>query len=70
MKDRTQQMANDLLERLDDYPQIEVTSFGLEEYRTADPSKDWEVTGAEIEMTAYLSFEEEQDDAESQFRVS
>ena len=63
MKDETREKANELIEQLDADDEIEVTGFDIKEYIRGDPTTDdASVTGAEIDLTCYITFDEDADD--------
>lgn len=68
MQEETREKQAELIDVLEDRG-VSVTRFELTGYIRGDPTAgDTTPTGAEIELTAYLSFEEEPDD-ESPYRV-
>lgn len=67
MRDETLETQQEIIELLESRD-ITVTTFEAEEFVRGDPTvEDRTVTGAEIEITAYISFDNE--DEESRFRV-
>lgn len=68
MKKETIETEQELIEVLDNLG-IEVTETAVTEYVRGDPTTDdATVTGAEIKLTAYLSYDTDVDD-DSPFRV-
>lgn len=69
MKDETLETQREIIEFLQSRD-ITVTGFEANEYVRGDPTlEDSTVTGAEIEITAYLSLDEPDDDQSNRFRV-
>lgn len=69
MKNETVEKQQEIIEFLQSRD-ITVTAFEANEYIRGDPTlEDSTVTGAEIEITAYISLDEMDKDEESRFRV-
>lgn len=69
MRDETLETQQEIIELLESRD-ITVNTFEATEYVRGDPTvDDCTVTGAEIEITAYISLDSLDEDEESQFRV-
>lgn len=71
MKPETEELQRRIVrliqEELDE--DVTVTQMGFKEYHRGDPTVgDSIVTGGEIEMTAYVSYDEGPDDGKSDYR--
>jgi hypothetical protein len=69
MEEITREKLGEVLDALDSVDGISVTETGMTEYVRGDPTTgDSTPTGAEIEITAYLSLDAEPDE-DNPFRV-
>jgi len=69
MEDKTQEKFEEIVDAIEEVEGVEVTGFNLNEYMRGDPTvSDTVTTGAEIEITSYLSFEEDGED-KNPFRI-
>lgn len=71
MRDATREQADALIDAIEDATEVEtkVTAFNLNEYHRGDPTTgDSDVTGAEIELTCFISFDEDGED-DNPYRV-
>lgn len=69
MKDETLETQQEIIELLQSRD-ITVNTFEATEYVRGDPTlEDSTVTGAEIEITAYISLDDLDEDEESRYRV-
>ena len=69
MKRKTKDKLDEILSMLDGVEDTNVTGIEIVEYLSGDPtSKDVKTTGAEINVTCYVSFEEEAEE-DNPFRI-
>lgn len=72
MESRTQKLTEAMIETLETElgEDVEVVGFQIQEYVEGDPTNpDSPVTGAEIELKAFASFDSSDDTDASEFRV-
>lgn len=69
MDNETQSKLNELIDLLESHG-FSVTATEMKEYGRGDPtSDDYTVTGAEIDVTAFISLDNEIEDDENPFRI-
>lgn len=72
MESRTRTLSDRMIEAVQNElgEDVEVVGFDIQEYVRGDPTdSDSTVTGAEIEVKAFASFEDPDDDDTNEFRV-
>lgn len=70
MRDKTRRKLDELIDELDDDPDVSVTAVDIQEYYRGDPTDpETKVTGAEIELNCAFQFESPEDE-ENPFRVN
>lgn len=72
MKRRTKEITDEVIAAIEEHVSgdVDVTGFTIEEYIRGDPTtEDATVTGAEIEVNAYASLDNSDNNDESRFRV-
>ena len=70
MEEKTKAKLWEMLEAVEGIDGVEVTGSEVNEYIRGDPTaNDSKATGAEIELTGYITHDAETDDDENPYRV-